>query len=145
MTQPRAYVVVGDNPPYKSKSLGPYRKTEVPEMVLICFDTLAVAKINKRKDFRDLPEELKLYCPAKYALTTSKGGEDVKIFCQVHAQSPEYREKAVWFDCFKDLPRAIETFRSRNLKIKISSGISSVLDWPISDEKFIKGSIVEFL
>ncbi len=142
MARSCAYVVIDDNPPFHSTS-GPYKRSKIPEMVLICYDTLAVEKINQRRDFHGLPEELKFKCPAKYALALSEGGEDASIFCQVHAHPGEFQKAAVWFDCFWHLPQAIEILKGRHPVNSISSGVSAVLDWPVSDEKMIKSSVVE--
>jgi len=95
-------------------------------LLLISFDTAAVARINHERE-----GEFKLSMPARYAVRWHQGIEDDGVVAQTLLYGEDGNAKAEWLSRFADLPRAIQALRDRYPDVEIPDTISYVIDWPI--------------
>lgn len=101
-------------------------------LILASFDTRAVRRIrNKRREEYDC-KVYDIVCPAKYALTWTHGGDDIRIIAQVLLTHEEHRVSAVWFDDFYDLPVAIEKLHEMFPGEDLPDQVSCLVDWPVN-------------
>ena len=114
-----------------------------PDLLLVIYDTAVIERINNERDAEPGMERFKMKMPpGKYALSFEEGSTDSGIFGQVMLTNDEYRDIAVWFDRFTDLPFAIKALQERHPDVKIPDQVSYAIDWPVNREDFTAGATV---
>lgn len=113
-----------------------------PRLLLVVFDTAAVARINAREKERmpDKFEEFELKLPAKYAVRWHHGWDDDGVVAQVLLFGLKGNANAEWFDRFSDLPYAVAALRERFPDAEIPEQVSYVIDWPLHRDKLTPGA-----
>lgn len=127
-------ILIEEQAPESSNSNIMWGDKHGPDLVLVIFDTAVIDRINNERYAGTDMEEFRLKKPpGKYALSFDAGWTDSSIFGQVMLTHDEYRDKAVWFDRFSDLPFAVTALRERYPDIHIPEQVSFVIDWPLNE------------
>jgi hypothetical protein len=116
-------------------------KMHEPDLILVVYDTAAIDRINLKYQ-RPEEEQFRLTAPAKYALNFETGFTDSDIFAQVMVSHDEYRNAAVWFDNFYDLPHALEALRARHPEFDLPEQVCGVIDWPTKGDTHTPGASI---
>lgn len=111
------------------------------QLLVASFNTDAVRRISRREQ-NMFGRSGRLVCPAKYAVFWHEGRDDSGLIAQSLVMFKEYREKAVWFDSFYDLPYAIDELRKRFPEKTLPDSITGLIDWPLDRKKLKRGATI---
>ncbi len=108
------------------------------KLLVVSFDTAAVHRISQRRQDEGGTDE-RLVLPAKYAALWHEGRDDIGIIAQSLVMFDRYRNEAVWFDTFRDLPFAVDELRKKFPDKDIPDSVTCLIDWPFDRRKLQPG------